>query len=148
MAGNQPSGRMRTQAPLADGAAGIAAGVPSSSVELDPEALQRLRDLDPTGAGKLMERVATAFDASAARLLPQLLAAQAAGDAEGIRHVAHTLKSSAASIGAVKLSRMCAEMELLAKQGQIDGTLEKVTALSTELAAVLAVLKVALVSPP
>jgi HPt (histidine-containing phosphotransfer) domain-containing protein len=95
-----------------------------------------------------MERVATAFDTSAARLLPQLLAAQAAGDAEGIRHVAHTLKSSAASVGAVKLSRMCAEMEQQAKQGQVDGTNESISALSTELAAVLAVLKLALVSSP
>ncbi len=136
---------MHTQAPLSDGAA---KGVSSSSTGLDPEALQRLRELDPTGAGKLMERVAMAFDTSAARLLPQLLAAQAAGDAEGVRHVAHTLKSSAASVGAVKLSRMCAEMELLAKQGRIAGTHEEVTALSAELGAVLAVLKVALVSPP
>jgi two-component system, sensor histidine kinase and response regulator len=148
MPGTQPSGPLRVQTPLADGAAGAATTAQPSGVELDPEALRRLRDLDPTGAGKLMERVASAFDASAARLLPQLLTAQATGDAEGVRHVAHTLKSSAASIGAVKLSRMCADMELLAKQGRIDGTDGMVGALSTELGAVLAVLKIVLVSPP
>ncbi len=120
----------------------------SSDAGLDPQALQRLRELDPTGAGKLMERVAKAFDALVARLIPQLQAAQEVGDAAGIRLAAHTLKSSAASIGAVKLSRMCAEMELMARQGQSDGMDEKVTALSTELAAVRAALKDALVSPP
>ncbi len=147
MPGLHPSGFMHAQAPLNGAPGAIAQGSPSGG-GLDPQALQRLRDLDPTGAGRLMERVANAFDTSVARLLPQLLAAQAGGDAEGIRHVAHTLKSSSASIGAVKLSRMCAEMELLAKQGKMDGMHERVTALSTELAAVLPVMKLALANPP
>jgi HPt (histidine-containing phosphotransfer) domain-containing protein len=131
-----------------DDAASAAVTGTSSVARLDPQALQRLRELDPTGAGKLMERLAKAFDASVARLLPQLLAAQAAGEAAGIRHVAHTLKSPSASIGAVKLSRMCAEMELMARQGRTDGMDEKVAALSTELSAVQAALKDALVSSP
>ena len=146
MPGSHPTSRV--YAPLLDAAGGSTAGASPSGVALDPQALQRLRDLDPTGTGKLMERVANAFETAAARLLPQLRAAQAAADAEGIRHVAHTLKSSSASIGAVKLSRLCAEMELLAKQGQIDGTHEAVDALASELAAVLAVLKLVLLSPP
>jgi HPt (histidine-containing phosphotransfer) domain-containing protein len=33
-----------------------------------------------------------------------------------IRHVAHTLKSSAASVGALRLSRLCAEIEAGARQ--------------------------------
>ena len=138
----------RAQAPAPDAADAAASGASPAGAGLDSQALQRLRELDPTGAGKLMERVASAFDTLAARLLPQLHAAQAEGDADGIRHVAHTLKSSAVSVGAVKLSRMCAEMELMARQGQTDGMHEKVTALTTELASVLAALKDALVSPP
>ena len=105
--------RSRAPAPTPDGAASGAAAS-SSAAGLDPEALQRLRELDPTGASKLMERVVKAFNSSAAGLVPQLHAAQAAADAAGIRHVAHTLKSSSASIGAVKLSHLCAEMEAMA----------------------------------
>jgi HPt (histidine-containing phosphotransfer) domain-containing protein len=121
--------------------------LPVSTV-LDALALQKLRELDPTGAGKLMERLAAAFDRLVERLLPQLQAALAADDAAGIREVAHTLKSSSASIGAIKLSALCAEMEVLAKQGQTAGMHEKVTAVITESTAALAALKDALVSGP
>lgn len=114
--------------------------MPSGTV-LDDAALQRLRDLDPDGRSKLLARVAQAFEASLGRLLPQLRAAQAAGDAEGIRHVAHTLKSSAASIGAVKLSRMCADMEAMARDRQTDGLQDRISALAAELVPVLEALK-------
>jgi HPt (histidine-containing phosphotransfer) domain-containing protein len=142
----RPSSRMPPTATLAD-PPGATEPV-ASSVELDPLALQRLRELDPTGTGKLLERVAKAFDAAAARLLAQLHAARSAGDVAAIRLVAHTLKSSAASVGAVKLARQCAEMEAMAKQGRTDDMHDRVAALSTELAAVQAALRDALVSRP
>lgn len=78
---------------------------------LDAEALARLRELDPDGRSQLVRRVLEAFQTSAARLLPQLLEAQAAGDRAGVRLVAHTLKSSSASIGALALSQRCAQLE-------------------------------------
>jgi len=78
---------------------------------LDAEALKRLRELDPRGDNRLIERVASAFEASVGRLLPQLDDALRAKDQASILHVAHTLKSSSASIGALKLSQQCAEIE-------------------------------------
>ena len=48
-----------------------------------------------------LDRVLRAFETSVARLLPQLEAARTSGDRAGIRHVAHTLKSSSASIGKI-----------------------------------------------
>jgi HPt (histidine-containing phosphotransfer) domain-containing protein len=113
----------------------------STAVILDPQALLRLHDLDPTGASKLMERVVVAFAASVARLLPLLQSAQAAGDAAGIRLVAHTLNSSSSSVGAVRLSQLCAEMEATAKQGRTAELPEAIAALSTEVTAVLDALK-------
>lgn len=133
--------RSEPNQPAAQGGGSDAATAP---VVLDPEALQRLRELDPTGASKLMERVVNAFDTSVSRLLPQLETARAAGDAVGIRHVAHTLKSSSSSIGAVKLSQMCAEMEALARSGQIEGMDDRIVALSAEIVAALDALKRAL----
>jgi two-component system, sensor histidine kinase and response regulator len=108
---------------------------------LDPAALQRLRDLDPTGASRLLERVFKAFEDSAARLREQLISSLAVGDATGMRNVAHTLKSSSASIGAVKLSRLCAEMEAIARLGQTDGLDQQTTDLCAEIDAVLLALK-------
>ena len=87
---------------------------------LDETALARLRELDPRGENHLLERVLKAFDASVARLLPQLLQARATADQPAVRHVAHTLKSSSASIGAVALSQMCAGIEASARAGTLD----------------------------
>lgn len=124
-----------------------AAAGPAERVVLDPEALQRLRDLDPSGSSRLMERVASAFDVSAARLMPQLHAAQAAGDAAGIRHVAHTLKSSSASIGAVKLSQLCADIEAVSREGRVDGLADAIAAFHREVTAVQGALKQILDNP-
>ena len=78
---------------------------------LDEAALQRLRELDPGGKNHLLERVLRAFEASVTRLGAQLVEARAANDMQSVRHAVHTLKSSSASIGAMRLSRLCAEIE-------------------------------------
>ena len=82
----------------------------------DAEALRRLRELDPRGDNRLLERVAKAFETSVGRLLPQLDDAVKMNDSAAIMHVAHTLKSSSASIGALKLSQMCAEIETMIRR--------------------------------
>jgi HPt (histidine-containing phosphotransfer) domain-containing protein len=89
---------------------------PASPPVLDEEALQRLRELDPSGQNHLLERVLRAFEGSLLRLAPQLREARQRDDTQGIRHVVHTLKSSAASVGALRLSRLCAEIESLVRQ--------------------------------
>ncbi|MEO8922521.1 MAG: Hpt domain-containing protein [Caldimonas sp.] len=87
---------------------------------LDEEALQRLRELDPKGQNHLLERVLRAFESSVLRLAPQLREARQRGDMQAIRHVAHTMKSSSASIGAMRLSRLCAEIEAAVRQEAAD----------------------------
>jgi len=94
----------------------------ASSITLDAQALDRLRELDPNGNNRLLARVATAFLGSLDRLMPELQAARTeVPNLAAIRHVAHTLKSSSASIGALDLSRRCAEIEQLARDGQVEG---------------------------
>lgn len=78
---------------------------------LDPASVQRLRELDPGGAHGLLERVLDTFVESLVRHVDELRAARAGADRAGMRHVAHTLKSSAASVGALELSRWCADVE-------------------------------------
>ncbi|MDL2336739.1 MAG: Hpt domain-containing protein [Pseudomonadota bacterium] len=87
---------------------------------LDDGAIRRLRELDPTGESHLLMRVFNAFETSLNRLLPQLIQALDAADAPGVRLVAHTLKSSSATVGALELSRLCAEVEVQARQLQLD----------------------------
>lgn len=89
---------------------------------LDDAALQRLRDLDPSGSNQLLPRVINAFVKSLDKLLPDLQRAREAGmDLAAIRHVAHTLKSSSASLGALQLSKVCADIEAMARNGQTEG---------------------------
>ncbi|HEY1092888.1 MAG TPA: ATP-binding protein [Burkholderiaceae bacterium] len=110
---------------------------PASSGEalvLDAEALGRLRSLDPSGSSKLMERVVAAYFSSLERLLADLAAARANGlDLTAVRHVAHTLKSSSASLGALEVARRCAEIELLAREGRGEGMDSLLDALLTDI---------------
>jgi signal transduction histidine kinase/CheY-like chemotaxis protein/HPt (histidine-containing phosphotransfer) domain-containing protein len=119
------------------------AGAPAASgvTVLDEQSLDRLRELDPTGENKLMERVVNAFETSVARLMPQLQEAMAGLQLAGIRHVAHTLKSSSASIGALELSRICADVEAMARQQQTDGMSGRVAQLQAEVETVRVALK-------
>ncbi len=95
-----------------DAAGGVSpAARPPVVPALDAAALGRLSQLDPTGANRLLQRVLTAFQGSVARLQLQLEVARRDADLPAIRLVTHTLKSSAASIGAVALSQLCAEIE-------------------------------------
>ena len=84
---------------------------PEQLAVLDAVALARLTELDPTGENHLLERVLRAFQSSVARLRPQLDEARRTGDHAQIRLVAHTLKSSSASIGALRLSQLCGQVE-------------------------------------
>lgn len=82
-----------------------------TAVVLDEQALGRLRELDPDGSHGVLARVLAAFDTSLARLLGQLALARDADDARAVIGVAHTLKSSSASVGAMSLASACVEVE-------------------------------------
>ncbi|HEU4458211.1 MAG TPA: response regulator [Methylibium sp.] len=104
-----------------------------AAASLDAQALQRLRQLDPSGSNRLLDRVADAFETSTARLLPQLDAALAADDLDGVKHVAHTLKSSSASIGALKLSALCADIEGMIRGRETAGLDARVAEMRREI---------------
>jgi HPt (histidine-containing phosphotransfer) domain-containing protein len=118
----------------------------SSHALLDPEAIRRLRELDPSGGNKLLERVVNAFSNSLERLLPDLARAREGEslDLNVVRHVSHTLKSSSASLGAMALSARCADIEAMARDGrtqglpeQLDAMLQDIQQVRTALAALL-----------
>jgi HPt (histidine-containing phosphotransfer) domain-containing protein len=85
---------------------------------LDAQALARLAELDPQGGGDLVQRVLRTYAASLERLMGDFKRARAAGQSASLRQVAHTLKSSSASIGALRLSALCAEIEQRVRDGR------------------------------
>jgi histidine phosphotransfer protein HptB len=84
---------------------------PVAPVTLDAGAIARLRDLDPEGRLGVLPRVLTAFEASLGRMLSQLGAEGDAAQAASVASLAHTLKSSSASVGALRLSAACEDIE-------------------------------------
>ncbi len=50
-------------------------------------------------------------------MIPQMIEAHDGDDLATVRLVAHTLKSSCASVGALKLSSLCAEIEGMIRSG-------------------------------
>ena len=109
----------------------------SNAAVLDPQALQRLAELDPKGESRLLDRVLNAFKVAAARLMPQLEAARRSGDIATIRLVAHTLKSSSGSIGATRLSRDSAHVEALVRDGATDALAAGIDAMDSAMAEAL-----------
>jgi histidine phosphotransfer protein HptB len=115
---------------------------PSHAALLDPDAIARLRELDPSGENKLLERVIAAFSTSLDRLLPDLQRARSGDtpDLSVIRHVSHTLKSSSASLGATALSARCADIEAMAREGRVEGLSEQLDAMLQDIQQVRAAL--------
>ena len=99
---------------------------------LDADALARLRELDPGGKAGLVARVLNTYRQSLERFLGQLQSARSLGDLQGQRHVAHTLKSSSASVGALALAALCAELERRLRDSPGEGVDTQLDALIEE----------------
>jgi hypothetical protein len=84
---------------------------------LDAAAIARLRELDPGGRLGVLTRVLGAFESSLGRMLSQLEAEREAGNPAVVSGIAHTLKSSSASVGALALAAACADVEARLRAG-------------------------------
>ena len=78
---------------------------------LDAAALARLAELDPQGSAGLVQRVLSTYANALERSRQELMLARQPLQHEPLRHLAHTLKSSSASVGALALSALCAQVE-------------------------------------
>jgi histidine phosphotransfer protein HptB len=78
---------------------------------LDAAALARLAELDPQGSAGLVQRVLSTYARALERSRHELPLARQPLQPEALRHLAHTLKSSSASVGALALSALCAQVE-------------------------------------
>lgn len=99
---------------------------------LDVSALERLAGLDPQGRAALLPRVLHTYQASLRRLVTQVSSAAQAGDLPAAQLAAHTLKSSSASVGALRLSGLCAEIENRVRAQRSDGLVELARSLQAE----------------
>jgi len=92
---------------------------PSDEI-LDKTALNNIRALQINGAPDVLERVINLYLDDTPKLLQKLKQAVAAEDAPEIERAAHKLKSSSATLGAIKLTQRCKELEALARLDSPD----------------------------
>ena len=91
--------------------------------------------LDAIGGDRafLIELIDT-YLGEAPRLLAEMRDAVARGSAEDLVRPVHTLKSSSASLGALRLSERCKILEASARTSSLDGASEEVEGIAEELA--------------
>jgi HPt (histidine-containing phosphotransfer) domain-containing protein len=88
---------------------------------VDPEALTRLERF---GGSKLLREMIALYVDSASGRLAAAEAATAAGDIVAAENALHSLKSSSAQLGAIRLSQLCEQGEALARAGTFAGIAE------------------------
>jgi histidine phosphotransfer protein HptB len=96
----------------------FSANASDPSTVLDATALARLSELDPQGSAGLVQRVLGTYAKALERSRQELLLMRQPLQHEPLRHLAHTLKSSSASVGALALSALCAQVEHNARSQQ------------------------------
>jgi histidine phosphotransfer protein HptB len=116
----------------------MAAGVGRGLAVLDTASLDRLRELDPGERNGLLQRVLRTYTQSLERMLVQWREARTAGDDNALRVIAHTLKSSSASVGALALSALCADVEARLRDQRLEGVEAQFEAVNVEARRILA----------
>jgi len=92
---------------------------------IDPAAWAGLLESVGDDVDFMAELLTTYFDDSP-RLLAAMQEAFSAGNTENLRRAAHSLKSSSANFGAVRLSKKCKELEDIGKAGVLEGAAEQI----------------------
>jgi len=87
---------------------------------IDRGFLEQFRELDPAGGLALADRILGVYLDTCGKSFTQIEEATAAGDGEGLRRAAHSLKSSSGNVGAKRLYALLREFEGLGRDGGIE----------------------------
>ncbi len=101
-------------------------------LQLDALALAKLHELDPDGRHGIVGRVLRAFETSLVGMVVQMTEARDRGDIAAMGALAHKLKPSSTSVGALALSALCADVERRVRSGETAGLLPQVATLLSE----------------
>ena len=86
---------------------------------LDPDVVDRLRQLTPPGDPDVLTQILHLFLDDVPKRIETLRAATAAGDAIAVQRTAHSLKGSSGNIGARALCEVCQQLDDGAKAGDL-----------------------------
>ena len=108
---------------------------------LDVTVLENIQRMERNGSPGLMARLTDLYQRNTATLLEQLRGAAKLGEREGLRTVAHTLKSSSANVGATRMQGLCKELEMMARAGPVPDAMAYVVAIEQEFAMIQVALR-------
>jgi PAS domain S-box-containing protein len=91
---------------------------------LDQQALDELRKLQMDGEPDIVQELGGMFLDRAPARINAMKDALARGDAGSLKREAHNLKSSSANLGALRLSGLCKDLEILGRSGELQGAQE------------------------
>jgi len=94
--------------------------------EIDKSTFEQLKQ--DTGDDFIKELIDT-FLEDAPDLINQIKSAHQAGDANSFRRAAHSMKSNAATFGAMKLSELAKELETLGRENKLNNAGDNVKSL-------------------
>ena len=99
---------------------------------LDRSVLASLRELQDDGDPDIIAEVGGLFLEHSPQKIAAILKAVENGDAKGLQTAAHSLKSSSAYVGAMRLSELSRELEMMGRSQVMDGAEEKAEKLNRE----------------
>lgn len=94
----------------------------SDTVQLPATDRDALMRLERFGGIKLLDEMIALFLENARERLAAAAAGLEAGDASATENAMHSLKSSSAQLGALRLSRLCEQAETIARGGTLTGS--------------------------
>jgi len=110
-------------------------------LHIDKKQIDLLKKIQQPGKPDVLERLFTSFQKSSREILQSLHRAAANNDIEILSQSAHSLKSSSANFGAMRLSDLCRELEFSVKENRVTNPVQSVQEIETEYAAVAAELQ-------
>jgi CheY-like chemotaxis protein len=97
---------------------------PGEEADFDEGVLDNYRQIQRPDQPDIIKRLVTIYLKSSPTLLAEIDSALQASEHERLWHAAHSLKSSSANLGAVKLARLCEELELQGRAGRLEQAAE------------------------
>lgn len=93
---------------------------------IDRRSLDQINDLDPNQNGELLNSIIDTYCESTEALMLELMTAAREQDLHAAVRVAHSLKSSSASVGAQRLADLCHSIERQGGSGDISAVLQNI----------------------
>lgn len=109
---------------------------------LDPEALKALQAMFGENAASIVNEMIDCYLEDAPQYLSAIAQAIIDKDATKLHYASHTLKSSSATLGAMKLSNLCKELETHSRNGHTGDGLSQLAQLQAQYEQVKAALQV------